>query len=658
MTVTNHTALYRFSFPNTPTEGNATLSPLILADLIDLPHSRINGSVSVDANTGRISGTGSFNPSFGIGSYTLHFCADFHGAAVRDTGVFMNNRAGTEPKNLSVVQDGVNNSPEILPAGAWTRFHAPNGSDNAILARVGVSFISVDQACHNAESEIPGFDFEAVHTAAREAWTDTLGVVEVTPGPGVNSSLQTVFWSGLYRASLSPQDYTGENPLWNSTEPYYDSFYCIWDSFRSIHTMITILDPVSQVRMLRSLIDIYRHEGWLPDCRMSLCKGFTQGGSNADIVLADSYLKIKSISDGVNWTTAYEAVVHDAEVEPENWSVQGRGGLHSWKNLHYIPTDDYDPYGVGPFTRSISRTVEYAYDDFCIAEMAHDLGHAADAHKYYSRSTYWHNMFLPSQTSSLHNNTDTGFTGFLQPRFPNTTWGYQNPIFCSPLLNFTSCYLNPDGHETYEGSAWLYTTFVPHDMATLITTLGGPETFVTRLDYLHESGLLYIGDEQAFLPVYQYHYAGRPAKSALRAHTYIPALFNTTRVGIPGNDDSGAMGSFVALAMLGLFPNPGQDVYLITPPFFQEWRITNKVTGKVAVVRNLNFDARYENLFIQSARLDGEVYTRNWIGHDFFLYGGVLELVLGRNESSWGTRAEDLPPSLSTGERGMGVYGW
>jgi putative alpha-1,2-mannosidase len=209
MTTTNHTALYRFTFPSTPTEANATLSPLILADLSDLPNSRINGSIEVDDATGRITGNGTFSPSFGIGSYTLHFCADFSGADVRDTGVFMNNRAGTEPKNLSVVQDGVNNSPEILPAGAWTRFKAPSNSSNQIVARVGVSFISTTQACYNAEKEIPDFDFDAVRQAARDTWTDTLSVIEVTPGAGVNSSLQTVFWGGVYHASISPQDYTG-----------------------------------------------------------------------------------------------------------------------------------------------------------------------------------------------------------------------------------------------------------------------------------------------------------------------------------------------------------------------------------------------------------------------------------------------------------------
>ncbi|KAK4983680.1 hypothetical protein LTR50_007075 [Elasticomyces elasticus] len=290
MTVSNHTALYRFTFPVSPVDQDATLSPLILADLSDLPNSRINGAISVNADSGRISGNGTFRPSFGIGTYTSHFCADFFGAAIRDTGVFVNNRAGSEPKNVSVIADGVDNTPEILPAGAWTRFHAPT-HDDQILARVGVSFISVEQACSNAEREIPEFDFNRTHTAARRAWTDTLATLSITPG-GVGKELQTIFWSGMYRASISPQDYTGENPLWNSTEPYYDSYYCIWDSFRSIHSLITILDPESQTRMVQSLIDIYRHEGKLPDCRMSLCKGFTQGGSNADVVLVDSYLVI------------------------------------------------------------------------------------------------------------------------------------------------------------------------------------------------------------------------------------------------------------------------------------------------------------------------------------------------------------------------------
>ncbi|KAI9642587.1 hypothetical protein NHQ30_009392 [Ciborinia camelliae] len=602
--------------------------PLILVDLTDLPDSRSNGSVQVDPDTGRLSGTGTFNPSFGIGNYDLHFCADFKGAEIRDTGVFMNNRAGSQPKSLSVTPDGINSPP--LPAGAWTQFKAP--ANNQILARVGVSFISIEKACQNAETEIPDFDFEKVLTAAEDAWREKLSVISVD-ATGVSDELQTVFWSGAYRAMISPQDYTGENPLWESDEPYYDSY----DFEKTLN--------------IESLANIII--GKLPDCRMSLCKGFTQGGSNADIVLADSY--VKNITDNVDWATGYEAVVSDAEDEPADWSIEGRGGLTSWKNLGYIPTEDFDPYGVGPLTRSISRSVEYAYNDFCIASIAQGLGKSSDVEKYLARSENWKNMYKADQTSYVNGSTDapnsivdTGFTGFLQPRYLNGTFGYQDPTLCSPLYNFTSCYLNPNGHETYEGSSWMYTFFVPQDMATLVLTLGGPSTFVSRLRYLHTSGLLYIGDEQAFLPVFQFHYAGRPGLSASFSHFYIPSQFNDTLAGIAGNDDSGAMGSFTTLSMLGLWPISGQDVYLITPPYFPSVSIKNGQTGKIATVKNIGFDSGYENIYIQSAKLNGEVWTKSWVKHSFWLEGGILELTLGKNESSWGTRDEDLPPSAST----------
>lgn len=324
---------------------------------------------------------------------------------------------------------------------------------------------------------------------------------------------------------------------------------------------------------------------------------------------------------------------------------QGRGGLESWHLLGYIPTENLDILGIGTETRSISRTVEYAYDDFVIATLARELGHTADYQKYLGRSGNWKNMFKADQRSVV-NGVDTGFEGFLQPRYMNGSWGYQDPIFCSPLLNFTGCYLNPSGGETYEGPVWMYTFYAPGDMANLISTLGGRDLFVERLNWLHESGVLYLGNEQSFLKVFLYHYAGRPALSAERAHQYIPSLFNDTVGGIPGNDDSGAMGSFEAFVMMGFFPNAGQDVYFIIPPFFESISISNGQTGKTATIRNINFDPAHKNIYIQSATLNGEPYTRNWLQHSFFLEGGVLELTLGAQESAWGTRPEDVPPSL------------
>lgn len=311
MTATQHAALYSFSFvpektislpkPRGPLAGefvDIPTNPLILLDIQDLGRTCTGGSVRVE-ESGRIVGHGTFRPSFGVGNYQAYVCADFRGAEIRSYGTFEGENSREDPKQLDMRHGS---------AGAWLHFEHP--ADNQILARVGLSFMSTDQACANAEAEIPDFDFNRVEHAAATAWAEKLSVVEVEDH-SESDELQTVFWSGLYRSMLSPQNYTGENPLWESSEPYFDSFYCIWDSFRAQHPLLTIIDPEAQAQMIRALLDIYRFEGKLPDCRMSFCKGYTQGGSNADVVIVDAFLK--NITNGIDWTTAYEAVVSDAE---------------------------------------------------------------------------------------------------------------------------------------------------------------------------------------------------------------------------------------------------------------------------------------------------------------------------------------------------------
>jgi putative alpha-1,2-mannosidase len=172
---------------------------------------------------------------------------------------------------------------------------------------------------------------------------------------------------------------------------------------------------------------------------------------------------------------------------------------------------------------------------------------------------------------------------------------------------------------------------------------------------MHDKQITYIGNEPAFLTVFQYHYAGRPGLSAKRSHYYIPSYFGITHDGLPGNDDSGTMGAFVAFSMMGLFPNPGQNVYFIIPPYFESVSITSPLTNRTATIRNINFDATYKNIYIQSVTLDGEEYTKNWIDHSFFTEGKELVLTLGPQESAWGTRVVDLPPSLGTYE-GFGNF--
>lgn len=184
--------------------------------------------------------------------------------------------------------------------------------------------------------------------------------------------------------------------------------------------------------------------------------------------------------------------------------------------------------------------------------------------------------------------------------------------------------------------------------------MGGKEQFIARLDFLHENGLLDISNEPSELVAYLYHYAGRPGRSAERVHSYIPSRFNNSINGLPGNDDSGAQGSFIAFAMSGLFPVAGQNVYLISSPFFESVSYTSPLTGKVATIRCANFDPSYRQIYIQNATLDGVAYTKSWITQKLFTTGGTLELTVGPEESEWGTREEDLPPSTSSGGGGGG----
>jgi putative alpha-1,2-mannosidase len=434
MSVSRRTALFRFDFSNAVKKvGDGSSDPVLMLDLTDLWASRQNASISVEAvdgsTTARMRGNGTFLPSFGAGSYQAYFCLDVSGGTIKDSGVWVNDRADTEPKELFVTR-GFNLF--YIQAGGWVRFKGP--LKGPVVARMGMSFISTSQACSNAESEIPNpeTDFDALVSTAEDAWRQKLLPISISPG-NVSSSLQTSFWSAVYRTMISPQDYTSENPHWSSSEPYFDSWYCIWDMWRVQLPFLTILDPSTLSLMIRSLLDTYKHRGWLPDCMMSTCKGWTQGGSDADNVLVDAWVKNLT---GIDWELAYQAVLNDAENEPLEWSVEGRGGLTSWKSLKYIPYLDFDPVGFGTNSRSISRTLEYSYNDFCLATLARGLGKNT-TEKYAARAGNWKNLFKADQKSSI-DGVDTNFTGFFQPKYQNGTWGYQDPIACSPLAEFCS----------------------------------------------------------------------------------------------------------------------------------------------------------------------------------------------------------------------------
>jgi len=494
--------------------------------------------------------------------------------------------------------------------GAWLDF-APG---QVIRVKIGISFVSVAQARTNTH-EIGGFDFRGTLVAGVEAWRKALATVQVAGG---TPAQRTLFYTSLYHAMLMPVDRTGENPLWKTAEPYYDDFYTIWDTFRVSNPLLTLVAQDREAGIVRALVDISKHDGFLPDGRSGNANGRTQGGSDADILIADAY--VKHIR-GVDWHEAYDAVVRDAEVPPVDQMKEGRGGLADWHSLGYCSMEGVD--------RPASKTMEYAYDDFGIAEMAQGLGKLADAEKYLNRARQWENLWDPKFS-------DGGFSGFIRSRHRNGTW--KEPFKASEGCSWF-------GDTFYEGNAWTYSFFVPQDVAGLVERMGGNTTFVGRLDALFDTpGLCDVGDEPFFLTPYLYIWAGRYDRTAERVRHILTKNYSATPGGLPGNDDSGAMAAWYAFGAVGIFPNAGQDYYLLGTPMFPAVSL-KLANGRTFTIRAENLSE--ENLYITSATLDGRKFDTAWIRHADILDGGVLSLRMGDKPSSWANG--HLPPSPLSG---------
>jgi predicted alpha-1,2-mannosidase len=481
----------------------------------------------------------------------------------------------------------------------------------AIQVKVGISFVSLAQARRNAEQEIPGWDFAAVHQAAVAQWNQALSRIEIH---GADEVERRKFYTALYHTMLMPSDHSGENPKWSSDEPYYDDFQAIWDTFRSDGPLLTLIAPDRQRDIVRSLIDTYRHADYMPDARVGNDNGRTQGGSNANVLVADAYVKGLT---GIDYATGLQAMLKDAQVPPADPRKHGRGGLDTYNTLGYI---------AQPTERAGSRTVEYAYDDFAIAELACGLGHAQEAKRYARQAGNWANLWDASLEQE-------GVKGFLRPRNADGSWA-------APYLVKRGTW--PDFF--YEADLWTYSLYAPQDVRRLIGLAGGKDAFVQRLDRLFERGHFDMGNEPGFLIPDLYLWAGRPDRTADRIIDLLRRDFSDSRAGIPGNDDSGAMSSWYAFQSMGFYPNAGQDVYLIGTPSFPRVDI-QLGSGKTFSIVAENFHRDRLNRYVQSATLDGKPLDTAWFRHGQIARGGTLKLVMGSAPSRWGTGTP--PPSLS-----------
>ncbi|MDE5607357.1 MAG: GH92 family glycosyl hydrolase [Muribaculaceae bacterium] len=497
------------------------------------------------------------------------------------------------------------------------------GDTREVTLRIGISFISEMKAQANCDADTRGKGFDQIREELVDAWAAILGRIQLSDR--ATEAQKRMFYTGLYHTMLMPVDRTGECPLWNDPVPYYDDYYAIWDTYRTSTPLITLIDPDRQRDIVNSLLIIAKRDGYMPDARSGNANGRTQGGSNAEIMIADAMAKGL---DGIDYEEGLRAMLRDAEISPGgDHEAHGRGGLEEYTRLGYIP------YGI---PRAGNRTVEYSFDDWAIARVAEQLGHTDIAERYYMQSGNWRNLW---RSDYEHD----GARGFIMPRDADGVWldslsfghsRHQTPKFRYTPVTFEGPWYTPWWNMFfYEASSWEYSLSVPHDVPGLIEACGGPEAMLTRLDTFFGRPYYNVNNEPSFLTPCLYHWLGRPDMTSDRVREIINENFNDTPAGLPGNDDSGAMSSFLAFHMLGLYPNAGHDYYLIHSPLIEGATI-NPLAGKPFTIATRNFSPR--NKYIVSARLNGKDYPYSTISHADILAGGTLELTMGSRPAGWG----------------------
>ena len=504
--------------------------------------------------------------------------------------------------------------------GALLQF---NSSDEVVQLKVGISYLSSLKARENAHADIPHWSFDDVHSQLLNQWEALLSKIEISPR--TPEAQKRMFYTALYHTMIMPVDRTGENPLWADAEPYYDDFYAIWDTYRTSSPLITLIDPARETDIVRSLINIYKRDGYMPDARSGNSNGRTQGGSNAEIVIADAFVKGLK---GIDYELGLQAMLKDATVDPgDRHEAEGRGGLTPYLQLGYIP------YGI---PRAGNRTVEYSFCDYAIAAVAKGLGKDDLYHQYLKQSANWKNLWRSDYEHA-------GARGFILPRDEQGNWlddivfgesRLQKPTFRYTPVTFEGPWYTPWWSMFfYEASSWEYSLSIPHDVSGLIEQCGGTAKFEDRLDIFFDRGFFNVNNEPSFLSPCLYHWIGKPHRSSDRVLEIIGKNYSDGPAGLPGNDDSGAMSSWLAFHMMGLYPNAGHDYYLIHTPLLEEatFRLED---GKAFRISAQGLSEK--NKYIQSVTLNGKDYPYSAIRHADIIGGGELILKMGRKPGEWG----------------------
>lgn len=515
------------------------------------------------------------------------------------------------------------------PVGAYVRF----ASEKNLIVQVktGHSFTSLEGARRNLNAQIKGWNFESVKSQSEGAWNQALSKIQVKGG---SEQDKTMFYTALYHTKIIPRifsDADGTYPGFADDEKlhktsgyeYYEDF-SMWDTYRAVHPLLTLLEPRRTSDMVNSLLRKAEQGGWLPifPCWNNYTAAMI--GDHALSMIGDAYVKGLG---GFNAELAYKVMRKNA-FEPNTNSQdykegKGRRAMESYLKYGYIPLEDSVPDAFHK-REQVSRTLEYAYDDFVLAQVAKKLDKKQDYTILMQRAANYKHVF------------DTT-TGYVRGRYANGQWIDKFDPFALRASFIT------------EGSPYQYTWYVPQDVAGLIKLMGGKERFINRLDTLFEKRYYWHGNEPGHQTVYLYAYAGVPWKTQQRVRDIIREEYSSEAGGLSGNEDSGQMSAWLVFSMMGFYQVcPGMPYYVLGSPMFDNITLTGPAGNKFTILAKGQSDT---NRYIQSAKLNGKPFTRTYLLHKEIARGGQLLLEMGsKPNANWGNLTTDLPPSMGMGE--------
>ena len=495
-----------------------------------------------------------------------------------------------------------------------------------LFMKVGLSSVSTDKALQ-ALQEIDGWEFVSVVKDASQKWEDEFTKIEVQ---SADDKLKRVFYSALYHTCMAPvlysdadreyQNAKGEIKKMKTGQRY--TVFSLWDTFRGLNPLFTLTQPERNTDILNSMLAFCDENGLLPVWDLSTYETNCMSGYHAVPVLADAVLKNTS---GLDPERVYAAMKKSA--------LQDVRGTQDYIKYGYLPQDK------GSY--SVTITLEYAYDDWCIAQVAKKLGNDKDYELFMNRSQAYKKLFDKS-------------TGFIRGKNSDGKW----------VVPFDPYMTSTEGKSMYEeGNAWQYTFFVPHDVRGLAKEYGSYDKFIQKLDSLFTvssnvkgesappdvSGLIgqYAhGNEPSHHIAYMYTFVGAPWKTQQKVRFIVDSMYHDAPDGYAGNEDCGQMSAWAVWSMMGLYPaNPASGEYVFGSPMFDNVAI-KLPGGKQFIIKTKN-NAK-DHPYIQSVTFNGKPYSKTYIDHATLLHGGTLEFVMGEMPNKkWGSDPKDWPSSVN-----------